>query len=247
VADRDEILAFASELLDLDAYPDYGPMGLQVAGAREVGRIACGVSASLELFERAEAAEAQMLLVHHGLLWDRDSRVIDDAMRRRLKTLFDAEITLAAYHLALDAHPEVGNNALLARELGVEPSQQFAGIGFGGPLTEPVSVEEFAARVREKLGSEPVVFAHGPERVERAAVVTGGAGRHLADAAREGYDLFLTGEPEEPSLHTARELGIHFVAAGHYATERIGIQALAQRLAKQFDLDWKFIDLPNPV
>jgi dinuclear metal center YbgI/SA1388 family protein len=247
LADRDEILAFASELLELDAYPDYGPMGLQVAGARGVGRIACGVSASLELFERAAASGAQLLMVHHGLLWDRDPRVIDDASRRRLKALFDADITLAAYHLALDAHPEVGNNALLARELGIEPSEQFAGIGFGGPLAEPVSVGQFATRVREKLGSEPVVFAHGPDRVERAAVVTGGAARYLTDAAREGYDLFLTGEPAEPSLHTARELGIHFVAAGHYATERIGIQALAKRLAEQFDLEWEFIDLPNPV
>jgi dinuclear metal center YbgI/SA1388 family protein len=222
-------------------------MGLQVAGAPDVQRIACGVSSSLELFERAAAAGAQMLLVHHGLLWDRDPRVVDDAARRRLKALFDADITLAAYHLALDAHPEVGNNALLARELGIDPAEQFAGIGFGGPLAEPMSIGEFTERVREKLGSEPVVFAEGPERIERAAVVTGGAARHLADAARDGYDLFLTGEPAEPTLHTARELGIHFVAAGHYATERIGIQALAQRLAERFDLEWEFIDLPNPV
>ena len=247
MADRDAILAFASELLDLDAYPDYGPMGLQVAGNPEVDRIACGVSSSLELFERAAAAGAQLLLVHHGVLWDRDSRVIDDALRRRLKTLFDAEITLAAYHLALDAHPEVGNNALLARELGIEPSEQFGGIGFGGPLGEPVSADEFATRVRDRLGSDPVVFAYGPERIERAAVITGGAARYLAEAARDGYDLFLTGEPAEPSLHSAQELGIHFVAAGHYATERIGIQALARRLADEFDLEWEFIDLPNPV
>jgi dinuclear metal center YbgI/SA1388 family protein len=247
VADRDAILAFASELLDLDAYPDYGPMGMQVAGAHGVERIACGVSSSLELFERTASTGAQMLLVHHGLLWDRDSRVIDDALRRRLKTLLDAEITLAAYHLALDAHPEVGNNALLAREFGIEPSESFAGIGFGGPLADPVSAEEFAGRVRDRLGSEPVVFAYGPERIERAAVITGGAARYLDEAAHEGYDLFLTGEPAEPSLHTARELGIHFVAAGHYATERIGIQALAKTLAEQFDLEWEFIDLPNPV
>jgi dinuclear metal center YbgI/SA1388 family protein len=247
VADRDEILAFAAELLELDAYPDYGPMGMQVAGARKVDRIACGVSASLELFERAAAAGAQMLLVHHGLLWDRDPRVIDDAFRRRLKALIDPEITLAAYHLALDAHAEVGNNALLARELGVEPSERFASIGFGGPLAKPAGVKEFATRVHEALGSEPLVFAHGPDRIERAAIVTGGAGRHLADAAREGYDLFLTGEPEEPSLQTARELGIHFVAGGHYATERIGVQALTRRLAEQFGLDWEFVDLPNPV
>ena len=247
MADRDEILAHAAELLELDAYPDYGPMGMQVAGTREVNRLVCGVSASLDLFERAGAAGAEMVLVHHGLLWDRDSRVIDDALRRRLKALLDPEITLAAYHLALDAHPEVGNNALLARELGIEPSDRFASVGFGGPLPKPASVEEFTARVREALGSEPLVFAHGPDRIERAAIVTGGAGRYLADAAREGYDLFLTGEPEEPTLHTARELGIHFVAGGHYATEQIGIQALTRRLAEEFDLDWQFVDLPNPV
>ena len=247
MAGRDEILAFADELLELDAYPDYGPMGLQVAGVQEIDRIACGVSSSLELFERAAAAGAQLLVVHHGLLWERDPRVIDDAMGRRLKALLDPGITLAAYHLALDAHPEVGNNALLARELGIDPTDRFAEIGFGGPLAEPVGVEEFTTRVRRALETEPLVFAHGPERIERAAVVTGGAGRHLAEAAREGYDLFLTGEPEEPSLHIAQELGIHFVAGGHYATERIGIQALAARLAEQFDLDWEFIDLPNPV
>src|SRR4029077_6596809 len=121
-------------------------------------------------------------LVHHGVFWDRDSRVIDDAMRLRLKTLLDAGITLAAYHLALDAHPQLGNNALIARELGIKPSEQFGGIGFGGPLTEPASADEFAARVRERLGRDPVVFAHGPERIERAAVITGGAARYLADA-----------------------------------------------------------------
>src|SRR3954454_10560463 len=221
-------------------------MGLQVAGAREVQRLACGVSSSLELFERAASAHAQMLLVHHGLFWDRDSRVIDDAARRRLKVLFDAEVTLAAYHLALDAHSEVGNNALLARELGIDPTEQFGGIGFRGALSQPASIEEFTARVRENLGAEPTVFAEGPERIERAAVITGGAARYVTDAARAGYDLFLTGEPAEPTLHTARELGIHFVAAGHYATERIGIQALTERLATEFDLEWEFIDLPNP-
>ena len=247
MADRDEILAFAAELLELDDYPDYGPMGMQVAGAREVDRIVCGVSASLELFERAAQAGAQLVLVHHGLLWDGASRVIDDAFGRRLKALLDPEITLAAYHLALDAHPELGNNALLARELGVDPTDRFAKIGFGGPLRKPASIDEFAKRVREALGSEPLVFAHGPDRIERAAVVTGGAAKYLADAARESYDLYLTGEPAEPTLHTARELGIHFVAGGHYATERIGIQALARTLAEQFELDWQFVDLPNPV
>ena len=247
MADRDAILAYADELLELDAYPDYGPMGMQVAGARTVDRIACGVSCSLEMFERTAATGAQLLLVHHGVFWDRDSRVIDDVLRKRLKVLLDAEITLAAYHLALDAHAELGNNALLARELGIEPSERFTELGFGGPLTEPTSVDDFAVRVGDALGREPLVFAHGPDPVRSAAVITGGAGRYLAEAARAGYDLFLTGEPEEPSLHTARELGITFVAGGHYATERIGIQALARRLGDEFHLEWEFIDLPNPV
>lgn len=247
MADRDEILDYANELLDLDAYSDYAPMGMQVPGAREVQRIVAGVSASLELFEHAAEAKADLILVHHGLFWERDPREIDEALKRRLKALFDADMTLAAYHLALDAHPVVGNNALLARELGIDPSEPFAGIGFGGTLDEPASIDEFAARVREKVGGDPVVFAHGPERIERAAVITGGAARYVADAARDGYDLFLTGEAAEPTLHAAQELGIHFVAAGHYATERIGIQALTKRLAEQFDLDWEFIDLPNPI
>jgi dinuclear metal center YbgI/SA1388 family protein len=247
VAERDEILAYAHELLDLDAYPDYGPMGMQVPGAREVTRIVAGVSSSLELFERAAEADADLILVHHGLFWDRDPRAIDEALRRRLKALFDADITLAAYHLALDAHPEVGNNALLARELGVKPERRFAGIGFGGPLAEPVDIGGFAARAKEVLEADPLVFDHGPELIDTAAVVTGGAARYIADAARDGYALFLTGEAEEGTLHASKELGIHFVAGGHYATERIGIKALAALLAERFELEWQFVELPNPV
>jgi dinuclear metal center YbgI/SA1388 family protein len=247
VAGRDEILEFAAELLDLDSFRDYGPQGLQVAGAEEVSRIACAVSSSLELFERAASAGAQLVLVHHGLLWDNEPRVIDTRVRRRLEALFDADLTLAAYHLALDAHPEVGNNALLAAELGVEVDEPFAGIGVGGRLAVPEPIESFLARVRERLAHQPLVFHEGPGEVRRVAIVSGGGGRYLAEAAAAGYDLFLTGEPEEPSLHLARELGITFVAAGHYATERLGVQALAARLADRFDLEWEFIELPNPV
>jgi dinuclear metal center YbgI/SA1388 family protein len=247
MAKRDAILQYAADLLDLDAYPDYGPMGMQVEGADEVRRIACGVSASLALFERAAELDAQMLLVHHGLIWDNDSRRIDATMRTRLQALFDADITLAAYHLALDAHPELGNNALVAKQLGIEPKERFAGIGFGGPLRPPTEAQRFARRVSEKLGREPLVFPHGPDTVKRAAVVTGRGGRYFADAAAAGYDLFLTGEAEEPALHLARELGVHYVAAGHYATERLGVQALAKRLAEHFKLEADYIELGNPV
>jgi len=247
VAGRDEILEFAAELLDLESFRDYGPQGLQVAGAEEVSRIACAVSSSLELFERAASAGAQLVLVHHGLLWDNEPRVVDGRMRRRLQALFEADLTLAAYHLALDAHPEVGNNALLAAELGLEVEGPFAAVGVGGRLATPEPVDGFLARIRERIAPEPLVFREGAGEVRRAAIVSGGGGRYLPDAAAAGFDLFLTGEPEEPSLHLARELGITFVAAGHYATERLGVQALTARLAERFGLEWEFIELPNPV
>jgi dinuclear metal center YbgI/SA1388 family protein len=247
MARRDDILAHAAELLELEAFPDYGPQGLQVEGSDEVEKIVCAVSSSLELFERAAAAGAQLVLVHHGLLWENEPRTIGRRQRRRLQALFDADLNLAAYHLALDAHPEVGNNALLARELGVETLEPFARIGVGGRFPRPEPLAAVLDRIRERVAAEPLVFADGPDPVERVAIVSGGGGRHLDAAAAEGYDLYLTGEPEEPSLHLARELGITFVAAGHYATERLGVQALARRLAERFGLEWEFIELPNPV
>lgn len=246
MAHRDEILAFANELLDVEAYPDYGPVGLQVVGAAEVTMLACGVSASRELFEHTKALGAELLVVHHGLFWDRDSRVVDQRLKGRLQTLFEGDITLAAYHLALDAHPEVGNNALLAAELGLEVEERFE-VGFGCSLPEPVSADAFVTRIRDTLGREPLSFPYGPQEVRRVAIVSGGAAGMLSQAAAAGYDLFLTGEPAEPTMMTARELGIHFVAGGHYATERLGVQALTQRLAEEFALDWRFIELTNPV
>ncbi|HYY75210.1 MAG TPA: Nif3-like dinuclear metal center hexameric protein [Gaiellaceae bacterium] len=248
MASRDDIIAWADEYLDVASYPDYGPVGLQVAGADEVRKIVCGVSASRELFERAAGAGAQLVLVHHGLFWDRDPRVVGPVLRERLRALFDADLTLAAYHLALDAHPEVGNNALLAGELGVQRERRFAdGLGFGGRLAEALPVSELSARVQERLGQMPLVFSYGPELVERVAVCSGGAARYLADAAAESYDCFVTGEADEPTKHASKEAGVHFVAAGHYATETLGVRALAAKLAEELGLDWEFVDLPNPV
>jgi dinuclear metal center YbgI/SA1388 family protein len=246
-AARDEIVAFANEFLDLDAYPDYGPMGIQVVGAPEVEKIACSVSASRELFERSASAGAHMVLVHHGLFWEKDTRVVGAVMKDRLKALFDYDLSLVAYHLALDAHPEVGNNALLAREVGVEPEKRFTDWGYGGRLATAAPIDELASRVQERLGQVPLVFSYGPELVERVAVLTGGAARYVNEAAAEGYDCFLTGEADEPTKHTAKEAGIHFVGGGHYATETLGVRALAAKLAEQFGLEWEFVDLPNPV
>jgi len=222
-------------------------MGLQVVGASEVHKIACGVSASRELFERAAESGAELVVVHHGLFWDKDSRVVDEVLRGRLRALFDADLTLAAYHLALDAHPEVGNNALLAAELGVQTDRRFTDWGFGGSLAAPTGMSDFSAVVQERLGRMPLLFPYGPETIERVAIVSGGAARFVGEAASQGYDCFVTGEADEPTKHAAKEAGIHFVAAGHYATETLGVRALAAKLADEFGLQWEFVDLPNPV
>ena len=247
MASRDEILAYAAEYLELDGYPDYGPMGLQVLGSDEVAKIACGVSASRDLFTAAGEAGAQLVIVHHGLFWDKDSRVVDRVLHGRLKALFDYDMTLAAYHLALDAHSEIGNNALLAAELGVETEQRFTPWGVGGRLAAPVAMSDFSALVQEKLDRMPLVFSYGPEEIERVAVLTGGAARYVEQAAAEGYHCFVTGEADEPTKHAAKEAGIHFVAGGHYSTETLGVRALAAKLADEFGLHWEFVDLPNPV
>lgn len=248
MARRDEIVAFANALLAVEKWQEFAPPGLQVVGSDEVTRIACGVSASLELFECAAAAGAELVLVHHGLFWRNEPLVVDRRLRKRLETLFAANMSLVAYHLALDAHPEVGNSAQLARRIGlVEPFESFAGVGVGGRLAAPISVADLAARIHETVDREPLVFSGGPALVERVAVSTGAAGYDLIRAAHEGYDCLVTGEPEEPSLHTARELGIHLIAAGHDATERLGVQALAARIADEFDVAWEFITVDNPV
>jgi dinuclear metal center YbgI/SA1388 family protein len=246
VAHRDAIVARANELLDVGRWPEFAPPGIQVVGKEEVSRLACGVSASLELFERASEARADLLIVHHGLFWRNEPLVVDRRLRGRLEALFKADLTLAAYHLALDAHPELGNNARLARAIGVEPEGPFAELDVGG-RTEPTSIAELAVKVADAVGREPIVFAGGPARVERVAVVTGAGGRFLLEAALAGFDVLVTGEPEEPSLATARELGVHLVAAGHYATERLGVQALTARLAEEFGLPWEFLEVENPV
>jgi dinuclear metal center YbgI/SA1388 family protein len=187
------------------------------------------------------------VLVHHGLFWRNEPLVVDRRLKGRLEALFAGDLTLVAYHLALDAHPELGNNALLAERLGARREREFAAIGAGARYDEPLTIDELATRLRDATGREPLVFSQGPERIRRVAIVTGGGGTRLIEAAHEGYDALVTGEPEEPALHAARELGIHFLAGGHYATETFGVKALAARLADEFGLDWEFLDLPNPV
>ena len=247
MATRDQIVGYANELLEVAKWPEFAPGGLQVVGAPEVEKVVSGVSASRELFERAAALEAQLVLVHHGLFWRNEPLVVDRRLRGRLEALFRADLSLVAYHLALDAHPEVGNAAQLAARLGVEVEGTFAGVGIGGGLRAPVSVGELAAAVADAVDREPLVLEGGPERIERLAIVTGGGGYELIAAAHEGYDALLTGEPEEPNLHAARELGIHLIAAGHHATERLGVQALGARIAERFGVAHEYVEIPNPV
>ena len=246
MAGRDEIVAYANELLEIERFPEFAPQGLQVVGAPEVTTIACGVSCSRELFERAVELGAELVLVHHGLFWRNEPLVVDARLRGRLEALFRGDASLVAYHLALDAHPTLGNNAQLAARVGATPVGPFEVVGLGCTI-DAVRVEDLAARVAGAVGRTPLVLRGGDREIRRLAVSTGAAGHDLVAAAHEGYDALLTGEPEEPSSATARELGIHLLAAGHYASEQFGVQALAAHLADRFELEWQFVEVANPV
>ncbi len=251
-----DILAEVDRLLEPGRFEDYGPNGLQVPGASEISTVVTGVSAHVELFERAQAEDADLILVHHGLFWGSGLGSIDAAMKRRLQLLFDADIALAAYHLPLDAHPEIGNNALIARALGATHLQPFA-IHRGQPIgcvatlpgdgIDADGPNGFFAAVQQLTGRQPLVLASGPEIVRVVAIVTGAGTDHLPEAIAAGADAFLTGEPAERAMATAAEGGIHFVAAGHHATETFGIRRLGEHLAQRFPLKHLFIDVKNPI
>jgi dinuclear metal center YbgI/SA1388 family protein len=248
-----DILAEADRLLQPARFDDYCLNGLQVPGPPDVQKIATGVSANAELFERAAATEAGLLLVHHGLFWGPGIRAIDAPLKRRLQILFDANLALAAYHLPLDAHPDLGNNALLARALGAERMEPFGAhrgetIGFLATLEDGgVDAGQLIARVRDVTSREPLALGGGPERVARVAIVSGAGSDYVWEAAAAGAQALLTGEPAERVTASAKELGIHVIAAGHHATETLGIRALGDLLAGRFGLEHVFIDVPNPV
>jgi dinuclear metal center YbgI/SA1388 family protein len=276
-----EIVAELDRILEPQRFDDYGPNGLQVPGASEVTTLATGVSANVELFEKVVAEQAQLLLVHHGLFWGSGAGPIDATMKRRLKLLFDANIGLAAYHLPLDAHPQFGNNALIARALGATKLEPFAlhhgepiGVlatlpgaaganpGEGAPAAEQGTLAteqdthatehgmlaaDVFTRVRELTARDPLVFDAGPQRIRKIAIVSGAGSDYLADAAAAGADALLTGEPAERAMANAREVGLHFISAGHYATETFGVQALGEHLAERFGIRHVFLDVPNPI
>lgn len=246
------LVEYCDRLLDSAGSPDFGPNGLQVEGSREVRRIVTGVSACLELFERARELEADAVLVHHGLFWEGSPRVLTGHQYRRVAALIEGGLHLVAYHLPLDRHAEIGNNILAAKELGLfsaEPFAEYRGqpIGFRGRFPEGLPVAELVGRCRELFGQEPLAFLAGPSTVSSVGIVSGGAEGEIYQAIAAGLDAFVTGEASEWVMHVARENGIHFLACGHYATERLGIRALGEHVAQRFGLEHRFVDLPNPV
>jgi dinuclear metal center YbgI/SA1388 family protein len=253
MASRDEIIAFCDELLEIERFDDYGPNGLQVPGATEVSKLASGVSANLALIEAAIEAGAQLALAHHGLFWDADPRALSEQMAERLRALLGARMSLAAYHLPLDAHREIGNNALLCEALGFEQdAADFAEvnglpIGVIGRSEAGVEALELARRVGELVNRDPLVFDAGPDRVHSIGIVSGGGSSEIRGAIDRGLDAFLTGEPREPVMAEAREGGIHYLAAGHYATETFGVRRLGELVAERFRVEHEFIDVPNPI
>jgi dinuclear metal center YbgI/SA1388 family protein len=248
-----ELLGFLDDLLEPDGFADYGPNGLQVPGSEEVQTVVTGVSGQAELFERAADAGAELVLVHHGVLWDFQPRRIDRVQARRLRALLANDISLAAYHLPLDAHPAVGNNALIADALGAAgrtPFGQAKGrpVGLAARFPDPgIGPDELVRRVREATGREPLTFLAGPDPVRTIGIVSGAAAEMVQEAIDTGLDAFLTGEPAEHVMATAREGGVHFIAAGHYATETFGIRRLGDLLAERFGVTHQFVEIPNPI
>jgi dinuclear metal center YbgI/SA1388 family protein len=253
-----DIVAYLDELLEIGRFADLGPNGLQVPGGDEVTTVVTGVSAQRQLFERAIQEDAQLVLAHHGILWDFEPRRIGRAQATRLKLLLEHDIALAAYHLPLDAHAEHGNNALLAAQLGAtsharafpykgEPIGVVARFDDDAQHPQGIPAADLFARVRQVTNREPLVFDAGPPTIRTLGIVSGAAAGSLAEAVEQQLDAFLTGEPKEHVMAQAHESAIHFIAAGHYATETFGIRRLGELVAERFGVRHVFADIPNPV
>lgn len=247
----DELRVYLDACLQPERFDDYCPNGLQVEGREQVARLATGVTASQRLLDEAIAWGADAILVHHGYFWRGESPRVVGMKRRRLAALLQNDVSLFAYHLPLDAHPELGNNARLGQLMGVRdpaPLQDGpASVGNIGLLQAPVSAAEFVAFLEKLTGRPAMHVGDGAKTVERVAWCTGAAQSYIEAAVEAGADVFVTGEASEQTVHVAREEGIHFIAAGHHATERFGVQALGEHLARRFSLEYRYIEVDNPV
>ncbi|MDE0510005.1 MAG: Nif3-like dinuclear metal center hexameric protein [Gammaproteobacteria bacterium] len=247
-----EFCAECNSLLRPERFSDYCPNGLQVEGRSRIGKIVSGVTACGELIERAAAAEADALLVHHGYFWKGESPVIKGYRKQRIAALLKYDLSLVAFHLPLDVHEEFGNNVQLARrlELRIEGDiHRHDGfpLVLRGRLAEPLGLEAFEERLAETLGQAPLAIRGGDHAIESIAWCTGAAQGYIEQAAVAGVDAYLSGEISEQTVHAARESGLHYLAAGHHATERYGVQALGAHLAELFGIGHEFIDVPNPA
>jgi len=248
---RTELEQFIAQELQTTRFKDYCPNGLQVEGRTDIQHIVTGVTASLALIERAIDAKADAILVHHGYFWrGEDARVIGQK-HQRLKLLLAHDISLFAYHLPLDSHPQLGNNAQLAIKLGLTPGSRFAegDLGWIGELAVPEvnTLGKLAKQVESRLGRAPMMIGDPQQQITSVAWCTGAAQNLLGEAIQAGASVFLSGEISEPTVHLAREAGVGYLACGHHATERYGVQALGDFLAKQFGISHQFIDIDNPV
>ena len=247
-----DLISFIDEQLTPSLFKDYCPNGLQVEGRSEVKKVVSGVTASQALIDAAIEQQADLLLVHHGFFWKGENSCITGVKRKRLKALLENDISLLAYHLPLDAHPQLGNNAQLADKLnlkitgGLEVGNPRS-IGLVGELEQEMSADEFVLHVEQALGRTPMLVAGGSHSIKRIGWCTGGAQGYIEKAVDLGLDAYLSGEISEPTVHSARENGIHYFAAGHHATERYGVQALGELLALQFGVQHQYIEIDNPV
>ena len=247
-----ELIRYLDEYLEAAAVADYGPNGLQVEGPATVRRLVTGVSACRELFARARQRGADALLVHHGLFWRGTPYPLVGVQYHRVAELIRGDLALVAYHLPLDRHPQVGNNALAARGLGLVELAPFArlegvAIGWQGRLPEAIPASELAVRCGALFGQPALLLGPAERPVRRVGIVSGGAQREFQQAIAEGLDAYVTGEASEWVTNLAREAGVAYVAAGHYATERLGVRALGEHLAERFGIAVEFLDVPNPV
>ena len=247
MAELTRIVDYCDQTLDAAAFDDYCPNGLQLEGRGEVRRIVSGVTASQALLDAAIAAGADLILVHHGWFWRGEPQPLVGIKGRRVKTLAAADVGLLAYHLPLDAHPQLGNNRQLGLRLGFDEADVVEGLVWGAELAEPLDADALAARIARVLGRAPLQV--GPDRgaLRRIAWCTGAAQGMIVQAAATGYEAFISGEISEQTMHQANELGVSYFGAGHHATERYGVQALGETLAREFGIEHLFIDLDNPA
>lgn len=250
---REELSNYLETLLEPSAFEDYGPNGLQVEGKEDISTIITGVSGCVDLFEQAIQHNADAILVHHGIIWwDFDRPIIKGSYKKRIKLLLDNDINLFGYHLPLDCHPHYGNNIQIAQSLGFHnntPAFSYKGhhIGIISELESTKPKEELYSQVKQIINPNSLIFDYGPSQIQKIGIVSGAGESLLKEAIEQGVDCFITGEVKEHIMHLAKEEHISFISAGHHATERFGIKALGAHLKDQFNINIKFIDIPNPV